>query len=479
MPRKSTLNHVAKATALALTLLISNQAALAAPPAASSTASTGSSGSTAGAAAATGSTSGSSTSAASGPSSAAGTSGYQNSTALFQVSHPTLFVLVYGPDPVTTNVIAYEVSLKLGNPVDCIERKLKPGCSPRVAYMMNRARDGARLWVLPEPAWTLADYATQCENDPDHTAGALILYDIENDAGTYSYVIFQSQYSHLYSKAILVNCHRWPPATITSISKSLVKNYPATTASSSTPADTTTTTVCYPTENQPCTQKNTQAKTVANATSGTTVTTSSPPPEVDTRTKSITFVPRMTIVWQNSDNLDGAGAQGAVPFLGLAALASYLAQRYTKSTVSTTSQTTPSTLTIGKTVTDSVATTSNTSDLPLSLAIIASSVGGLNSVSLGGQNPTRAEKSAAATLATRLVNLITYDCGDPEAGDPPPYNDKPKPDPHNPTPECKDINDIFDLGTFREVTNRQRVNPPVCNTDRLVELQACEDIGPG
>lgn len=34
--------------------------------------------------------------------------------------------------------------------------------------------------------------------------GALILYDIENDSGSYNFLILQNYYAHLYARAMLV-----------------------------------------------------------------------------------------------------------------------------------------------------------------------------------------------------------------------------------------------------------------------------------
>ncbi len=315
----------------------------------------------------------------------AGLSGYQNPSTLLRPSQETLYILVFGPDAATTNFVAYETSVMLSE-----------GCSKSCLNgksLMALVNGSKPLWVLPEPAWTLADFTTQCYNDPANTAGALILYDIENDTGSWSAVVYQQGYTRLYARAILVTCgDATQDSGLTTRQKSRVMTR-GNAQTTTTDADAS---VIPP--------KTTDSKTTTSPTGKTVQTTT-----------TTTMLPKMTIVWQNADEIGARSGQGAVPFVGLAALGAYLAQRFTKSVVSSQQITQPSTVTTGKSIQTTTATTTNTSDLPFSFALLASSVSALNSVTIGGINQTTMLKTTASGLARRLAELIGSDCSDNSA----------------------------------------------------------------
>jgi hypothetical protein len=110
--------------------------------------------------------------------------GPQNGTSvLLKMGKPTLYVLAYATDPITTTFVAYEAALML-------QHKLRPSVDD---------------WVLPEPAWTIGDYSTQCENDPK-TLGAFVIYDVENDSGIVNAVVIQDSFTHLFVRALFISC---------------------------------------------------------------------------------------------------------------------------------------------------------------------------------------------------------------------------------------------------------------------------------
>lgn len=382
------------------------------------------------ASAAASATSSSSSANTSGPA-ASGTSGYQNTAAFLRLKHKTLFVLVYGPDAATTNYIAYETSLLLGSKV----YKDRKNHSAGYWTMTSRAAsDDVPQWVLPEPSWTLGDYATQCQNDYEHTAGALVLYDIENDAGSFSWLLFQNTYSHLYAKAALVSCKApfdpnremfRAPQHIESLSISKVTTSPG--EQSKTVSETATT--------------GTQGTNVINTNA---TTKAAPAARVVTATETQTALPKMEIVWQNTDMLSGHRLQRSVPFLAFAGFVTYLASRYTVPTTTNVQTTLPSPNAAGGTVQTSTQRTYNAqTDLPLSLAVLGSTVGGLSTSNIGGANQSRILKNAAAALATRLVNIFADECT-PQNG--------------RKSSACTDIESlsVFDVNSLTEFSARNR-----------------------
>ncbi len=109
------------------------------------------------------------------------------------MSKPTVFVLVYASDPITATFLSYEVTLNL-NPVILKTEERLP-----------------KSWLMPEPAWSLQDFATQCQNDPAMTKGAFIIYDVENDQGNFNFVAITNTYAHLYAKALYIDCKPFSP----------------------------------------------------------------------------------------------------------------------------------------------------------------------------------------------------------------------------------------------------------------------------
>jgi hypothetical protein len=277
-------------------------------------------------------------------------------------------------------------------------------------------------WVLPEPAWTLSDFTTQCANDPK-TAGALILYDIENDSGSFSYIISQWTYTHLYAKSILVNCERYPSGYPQN------DYFPDPTASPSVQTlQTIQETITTPTSSPAAANSNQASQSIAlNITPSKAEAvwrqstpapkpTKSPTPQASLTITSASL-PTMEVVWQNDgEQLDAAGRQGSMPLLGIAALGAYLsAQSTTKQTTTTTPiagpvtpapNASPYTAMSDPNGSQAVQTSKNFSGLPIDLALIAGAAPQLGSAALGGMNPTRVLKIAAAELAGRLINLL-------------------------------------------------------------------------
>jgi len=368
-------------------------------------------------------------------SAASGTSGYQNTSAFLRLKHKTLFILVYGPDAATTNYIAYETSLLLGSKV---YKNRKNHAAGYWTMTVPAPPDDVPQWVLPEPSWTLGDYATQCQNDHEHTAGALVLYDIENDAGSFSWLLFQNTYAHLYAKAALVSCKAarfdashpgrfHVPQHIDSLSISKV------TTSQGEPSQTVSTTATTGKQGG-----------VENAVNTNATTTTIPAERVVTATETQTALPKMEIVWQNSEMLSGHRLQRSVPFLAFAGFATYLASRYTVPTTTNVQTTLPSPNAAGGTVQTSTQRTYNAqTDLPLSLAVLGSTVGGLSTSNIGGANQSRILKNAAAALATRLVNIFADECAIQDGKQ---------------SSTCTDIESlsVFDVKSLAEYSERNR-----------------------
>ena len=311
-----------------------------------------------------------------------GLAGPQNSAGILVMSKKTLFVLAFGGDPATTNFLTYEVT-----------ERLQP-------FMLPGA-DNDERWIIPEPAWSLGDFATQCESDPQHTLGALVLYDVENDSGSYNYLLFLNGYAHLYPRALLIRCEPFRKVTpaaygTTSVSVSTVVSDTPAQPPNPPPAPAVTTTVA---EESVSPFKKTTTKT-------------SPPPVTITTTESTNVTPVMTVTWRNTGSIDGAGHQGSVPFLGLAALGTYLASHTSTqtATTTTTTPTTPNTTTQNGSVAETKTTTSNNSQLPYGVALVASSVSQLGSINFGGMNGTKMLKGAAARVASRLARQMAASC---------------------------------------------------------------------
>jgi hypothetical protein len=358
-----------------------------------------------------------------------GTSGPANGGVLLKMKQPTLYVLVYAGDPATTNFLAYEVAAIL-QPY-AIQESTPRSLRPSNAYVGN--------WITPEPAWALTDFATQCQNDTN-TIGALIIYDVENNAGTSSYLFYQRGWTYLYAHAALVSCAQIPTAApvstfakgtaLTSLAgQRIVSGVPAPNA---TPLTGDIKPILSPptvTNDQKTIQKTTKCsgtKSSINDINGTrppspcpvteidyqkqrtktdtAPTATSPPLETVQVTQNTTWIPSMRVEWQTTHELSGQKDNGLVPFLTFAALGAYLAARQ-ETVQNTTTVMLPNVPGTTNTGTTSYAhqTSLNNSTLPFGLALLGTSFSQLGSGSVGGLNQSDMLKYAAAHLAKQLA----------------------------------------------------------------------------
>jgi hypothetical protein len=275
----------------------------------------------------------------------------------------TLFVLPFANDPITSSYVSYEMS----------------------SFLQPLMKDGA--WVMPVPGWTLSDLTTQCANDSAGTViGALILYDIENDTGAFNFIVEQNAYTHLYARAMLVSCEPYRAAdelssSLSSISKLSVGGTNIMVTKATPPS-------------QPKSQDDQLVRTENIVT-------------------TVSVLPKLDVVWQNTESLDADGHEGSVPFIGLAGLGAYLASRTIAKTTSNAVMTpvTKNGVPDGST-TSTTSTMGNSSTLPYGLAIAGTTFGQLGGVSFGGTNGNRILKSAASRLAS-LLGRQWFDSCDP------------------------------------------------------------------
>lgn len=326
--------------------------------------------------------------ASSAPSGGAGgttAAGPTNSSAFFKMGRPTLFVLTYASDPITTTYLTYEVTVNL-------TKAMK-----------------SKYWLLPEPAWALADYSLQCQNDKN-TRGAIVLYDVENDTGSFNFFVLQNTYAHIYAKALFVDCHHFRTLS-NDYSQGIVTRTRAIT-DTGTPAQS---------KQPPAVVGKTYVIASPNpaAPPGTTYlsgeTETLQPGEEEITTENKSDLPTMRVEWLSRDEIDSrhfAANQYGVPFLSLAALGAYLAARtYTQQTSIT--QTTPA-IPGGSTMNGSVSTmtqkSGNNSALPSGIAYLGFSLSPLSTLTLGGANQTRVLKSAASSVASALTRQLQTEC---------------------------------------------------------------------
>jgi hypothetical protein len=357
-----------------------------------------------------------------------GTAAPSNSGAFFRVGKPTLFVLAYSSDSLSPAYITYEMA-------DYFNARTRRDTQKRPLY-----------WVLPEPGWGISDFMTQCANDPN-TLGALILYDTENDTGIFNYVIYEENYTHLYSKVLLVTCDSPFRLRQTQEMQSEMRATTDTvTYSTPTPSPTqggetagSSYTESYSAVNPTARKLNGVSDSVklssvqlqhAPAPTKTAKPTTPPrhphkdklvriPGKVYTETLTRTVLPTMMIIWQNDKSLDAQGIQGSVPFIGVAAIGGWLATREISRTAMT--QTTQ-TIAPGDSVTTTNTTAGNNSALPYGLALAAPALTSLGSINFGGANGNRVLKTAAARMASLLGRQWHNDCVDPN-GNIPEYAD--------------------------------------------------------
>lgn len=357
-------------------------------------------------------------SSSSGSASAAGLPGPTNAAAFLRMDRRSLFVLVYASDPLTASYLSYEVATNLSH-----------------ATAQVSADDKRTLWLLPEPAWSLSDYATQCQNDPERTAGALVVFDVENDSGNFNFFLVNT-YTQLYAKALFVNCEAFKPPFgskypgITTYSQQATYNEtparpdPSTCSLQSVPGDKKDT-ACLNTPT-PLSQAPPPSRTVAVADnivppsptpappaafpSSRLTTDTFPTPAQVTETETTNVIPSMKVTWLSDEirSRHDAGHELSLPFLSIAALGTYLASR-TYSQMTSVQQVSP-TIPGQPTTTVTTSKTGNNSVLPYGLGFVGGSLSQLSSLSLGGTNQTRILKSAASSFASELRGQIQAEC---------------------------------------------------------------------
>jgi hypothetical protein len=391
-------------------------------------------------------------SGASNPSPASGTAGPANGNVFLKMQNPTLYVLVFAGDPTTTNILAYEVSTLLQPYTIASEAKPKDykGSDGAVVQALTaNMPDYPKLphvgaWIVPEPGWSLSDYAIQCQND-EETIGAIVLYDIENNSGTSSYFVFQQGYTRLYARAAWVTCDRveyqvktpsvktqglYPASGVASIAAGAtvsgvgpspsppvesIRPQPIMSPQTTTQSQNQKTAKCtksgisnmdpdvLPT---PCVTPEVDYQRQAT-TSSTAPEPTSPPFVASQLTVAKTLIPTMTVVWQNASEISGEKYNGNIPFLTLAALGAYLAARQETVTNATAVSipNTPGTSANGMTM-YSHSEQQNNSTLPFGLALLGTSLGAVGSGNAGGLNAAAMLKFAAAQVATQLAEQL-------------------------------------------------------------------------
>jgi hypothetical protein len=329
----------------------------------------------------------------------------------------TIFVLAYASDPVTTTYLSYEVAENL---------------TPAMARIPQGDGSSTQLWLFPEPAWSLSDYATQCQNDPAGTGGALVLYDVENDEGSFNFFFVQNTYAHLYAKAFFVNCKAYEPPFKSDVSGILSYSVGATfngTPTSATPPYTDAVTTTHQNTSLKQTGGSTSKGVAGGNQAGTAFqnqqTTqdtlnsqkSSPPPATLSATATKSVIPTMQVLWLSSNEISSprnSANQYGIPLFSIAALGAYLASRtYTQTTsITQTAPAVPGTSTTNGSISTTTQKSGNDSSLPYGLALAGSSLLTLSSITVGGANQTRVLKSAAAGVASELKKQIRLECAD-------------------------------------------------------------------
>jgi len=332
------------------------------------------------------------------------------------MDRPTVFIIVYAPDPTTTTFLSYEVASNLSH------------------LMAVDHPSSKKLWLFPQPAWQLSDYATQCQNDPDNTVGALVLYDVEADAGSYNY-FFVYTYEHLFAKALFVNCRAFAPPFnskfpgITTYSQQATYNgTPASPSplgclsvppkmerrSAECTATPTPVLAPPPTRSVAVSESFASPSPLPDASvpylSSRSTTDSLQPPAQITETETTTVIPTMKVTWLSDEitSRKSAANELSIPFLSIAAVGAYLASRtYTQSTQIT--QTGP-TIAGQPTISVNTQKSGNNSALPFGLGYLGGSLSSLSSLSIGGTNTAPVLKRAASSVASELRNQIRKEC---------------------------------------------------------------------
>lgn len=267
----------------------------------------------------------------------------------------------------------------------------------------------------------------------------MVIFDVENDVGSISYLVYQQGFTRLYARAAFVSCSRptLPPAlpqpegqtgVTTLASQRIVSGVPSTPAQkrattlalapvkpagptkayASGYTNETTTHVCpTPSTETTAAQCATQDHQATN-TRQNTWTYPSQDVTIASETLSTTWIPTMTVEWQTTRELSGAKYASLVPFLTFAGLGAYLTAR--AATVTTTTTIVAPTVPGIPTKTVAQGTQQNNSTLPYGIALFGTSFSSLGSGSVGGLNQSTLLKRAAAALAVDLVKQIDADC---------------------------------------------------------------------
>lgn len=391
------------------------------------------------------------------------------SGAIIHTRKPTVYILAASFDPSTATAVTMEAAIRL-NPAlstalfTSLDKQF-PGyteavCSKVGAVCLLPPNDKPtsgqpvhHIWLLPEPAWQLSDFISQCQTDPQDTIGAIIIGSVENDSGNFNYLVWSDGYTDLFADAAFLTCEARgttefvsplfttnPKPTMLPFPKSPsssqqvetvqtqeVVTHPATTPAASLQLQTVVTRSPKPSANPQ------QARTVT----WTTITPARisskkdqlgkdvvPNTTVSIRTSTIaqtrmysamprpTPTPAMNMIWDAGSSLTGYAHQGGIPLYALVGAGTYLASR-----TKTTAQNAPGNCNgivapspVPKGL--SCLTTTTSPSIPIGYALLGSVLAGTsgNTVTVGGTSGPRLLKNAAAALANQLAGRLHDDC---------------------------------------------------------------------
>jgi hypothetical protein len=259
-------------------------------------------------------------------------------------------------------------------------------------------------WVLPEPAWTIADYSTQCENDAQHTFGAFVIYDVENDSGIVNAVAIQDSFTHLFARALFISCSPF----LTSFDEQGIRSSTVTiTATGTATPPPNADSVAF--SEQPTTLSDAEPYTGAIPPSKPgqqTITYAQKP--AGTSTTSLAKLPGMEVQWVTKDDVKGFSnpLSGIIFAAGAtaAAVGAYFSARQISqtNTVTKTGPLVPGTPTTNGSVTYTNTQMNNNSLLPYGIALLGGSLTPLSSLTVGAANQTSLLKQAAARMSQKL-----------------------------------------------------------------------------
>jgi hypothetical protein len=281
----------------------------------------------------------------------------------------------------------------------------------------SRQAPTPRLDIIGEPGWSLQDFQSQCLNDPN-TLGALVVYDVENDTGSFNYIVWSRNYTQLFGDAFLVTCD-WddaisqpgsvtsPGSVISTQTQNIDTKTKGTAGSVKDPLDknAVVTAISHQIPNNGQTTAYTQA--VDNRVTST----------VTTSTTGSTTSPTLTIRWLTKSPAHGLGQEGSVPFITIAAAGTFLASQTSTLTKSNQTQISTNTPTGSVSTQQGASTQSNNSVLPFGLGFLGGSLSQLSNLSVPGTNGTTILKNAAADIATDIASRLQTVCYDTSDSD--------------------------------------------------------------